>query len=289
MNFDAQLDHFDNQCQVIETACGEGKMPFRVWSPKVRDAGISQNLVLLHGGSGSWNHWVKNIDALAVRHQLIIPDLPGFGDAAALAEGYQPQDTADWVASGIQQVIGNQQYHFVAFSWGSVIAALIAAQQPVQVKSIMLIGPASMGMMPKPLARKDLIPRNADMTLAEIDAVNKENLSRLMIYDKNKIDDFAVFLQTLNTRRARYRSPRFIDGTYVLDGLAETKMPLFILYGDRDASAYPNLDDREARARQVRPDVRFELVPDRGHWLPYEAPELVNSQCLNWIEAHSGS
>ena len=43
--------------------------------------GQGNPLVLLHGGHGSWLHWIRNIDALSRDHMLFVPDLPGFGDS----------------------------------------------------------------------------------------------------------------------------------------------------------------------------------------------------------------
>jgi 2-hydroxy-6-oxonona-2,4-dienedioate hydrolase len=41
-------------------------------------------VVLFHGGSGSWTHWVRNIQPLvAAGRQVIAADLPGFGDSAS--------------------------------------------------------------------------------------------------------------------------------------------------------------------------------------------------------------
>jgi 2-hydroxy-6-oxonona-2,4-dienedioate hydrolase len=70
------------------TPCGAGDLVWHVWGqarPGVRP------LVLLHGGSGSWTHWVRNLDALvAAGHQLWVPDLPGFGDSAPPLSGAMP-------------------------------------------------------------------------------------------------------------------------------------------------------------------------------------------------------
>ena len=45
---------------VHETPCGDGAMRWREW-------GRGETLVLLHGGFGSWLHWVRNIEALSAR------------------------------------------------------------------------------------------------------------------------------------------------------------------------------------------------------------------------------
>ena len=49
-----------------------------------RRFGEGAPLVLVHGGHGSWMHWIRNIEALSARHSLWIPDLPGYGDSDAL-------------------------------------------------------------------------------------------------------------------------------------------------------------------------------------------------------------
>jgi pimeloyl-ACP methyl ester carboxylesterase len=40
-------------------------------------------LVLLHGGHGSWMHWLRNVEALSAGRTLWLPDMPGFNDSDA--------------------------------------------------------------------------------------------------------------------------------------------------------------------------------------------------------------
>ena len=284
--FKQKLETISKKSELIETTCNQGSMPFRIWRPDGDEGITGEVLVLLHGGSGSWTHWVRNIEALSTYYEVIVPDLPGLGDAASLAEGYQPQDAVDWVAKGIEQIIGDRRYHLVAFSWGCVVASLLAAMHGNQVKSQILVGPASMGEMPRRILMKPLIPRTATMTAEEIHNANKENLARLMIYDRRKVDEFAVYLQTENTDRARFRSPRFGTGTFVLDGLKQAIAPLLVLYGEFDAAAYPNIPIREEKLHEIRSDVQFEVVPGTGHWMQYEAAALFNTRCVGWVEDH---
>ena len=59
----------------LTTPCGDGDMVWHMWGE--RQAGALP-LVMLHGGSGSWTHWIRNIDALvAAGYQIWLPDLPG--------------------------------------------------------------------------------------------------------------------------------------------------------------------------------------------------------------------
>jgi 2-hydroxy-6-oxonona-2,4-dienedioate hydrolase len=68
-----------------ETPCGAGATVWHVWG----DARPGQPpVVLFHGGSGSWTHWVRNIQPLvAAGRQVIAADLPGFGDSASPPSG----------------------------------------------------------------------------------------------------------------------------------------------------------------------------------------------------------
>ena len=47
----------------------------------VRRWGTGNPLVLLHGGMGSWSHWLRNIGALAREFTVITLDMPGYGSS----------------------------------------------------------------------------------------------------------------------------------------------------------------------------------------------------------------
>ena len=67
-----------------------GPMVWHEWGRECLDQGAS-TLVLLHGGSGSWMHWIRNIAPLvADGFHVLAVDLPGFGDSAL--PGYTQED-----------------------------------------------------------------------------------------------------------------------------------------------------------------------------------------------------
>src|SRR5713101_4198486 len=75
----------------IETPCGDGTMVWRCW-------GGGPPLVLLHGGYGSWMHWIRNVPPLSRQFRVIAPDLPGLGESAIPPE--------PWTAAGLAAIIG---------------------------------------------------------------------------------------------------------------------------------------------------------------------------------------
>ena len=46
----------------------------------VQRRGQGPDVVLFHGGMGSWKHWVRNVDALAARFTVHALDHPSYGD-----------------------------------------------------------------------------------------------------------------------------------------------------------------------------------------------------------------
>jgi 2-hydroxy-6-oxonona-2,4-dienedioate hydrolase len=283
-SIEEQIQQLESESLLATAPCHEGAMPFRTWQPWGDQMG-GELIVMLHDGSGAWNHWIRNVSVLSDYYELVVPDLPGLGDAASVADGTDPQGIAEIVAAGLTSVLGPRRFHLIAFSWGSAVASLVAPLMGEQVKSIMLVGPASLGKMPEP-RRLRLLSKSSSMTADEISEVNRENLARLMIHDRAKIDQMAVTLHNINTARARYNSPRFSEGDYVLQGLKQTSANLLVLYGSEDAVAVPNLEEKERRIRAIRPDVSFETREGAGHWLQYEDAKWFNRRVVDWIEAN---
>src|SRR5579864_8874854 len=75
-------------------------------------------------------------------------------------------------------------------------------------------------------------------------ATHRYNLNQLMIHDPAKIDELALYLQKTNHARARMRSRRFSRSGSLVEALPRIKARLDGIWGGRDATAYPHLDER---------------------------------------------
>jgi pimeloyl-ACP methyl ester carboxylesterase len=124
---------------------------------------------------------------------------------------------------------------------------------------------------PTPLQR---VPPDADET-AEF-AVHRYNLNQLMIADPEKIDELALYLQKTNHARARMRSRRFSRSNALAAALPRVTAALDGIWGERDATAYPHVEERARILRSFQPDARFVVVPAAGHWVQYEAADRFN-------------
>jgi pimeloyl-ACP methyl ester carboxylesterase len=240
-------------------------------------------VLLVHGGSGSWLHWVRNIAFLHRHYHVVTVDLPGLGDSSALPDGYTAADAVDLFVKGTLQVMQGRNFHIAAFSWGCAVSSQAAVQLGKQLSSLLLTGPASLGDIPRRGTMKPLIRRTRTMSEQEVHDANRENLARLMIYDRDRVDDLAVYIQTLNTQKARFNSPQFARSKLVLDGVSQIRVPLKVVYGQFDAPGLPNIAGKQKLLESVRADVEFEIVPDAGHWLQYEQAALFNEIVLQWM------
>ncbi len=72
-------------------------MVWRVW-------GEGEPLVLFHGGSGSWTHWIRNIAELSRHYELWVADIPGLGDSTMPPQPWVPQTIADVVVAGLGEL-----------------------------------------------------------------------------------------------------------------------------------------------------------------------------------------
>src|SRR4051812_14467085 len=78
-------------------------------------------LVLVHGGTGSWRHWIRNIEYLAQDFQIIAPDIPGSGDSSSPEPPITPQSVARPITEGIKTILGpDQGYAIAGFSMGGL-------------------------------------------------------------------------------------------------------------------------------------------------------------------------
>ena len=59
---------------------------------------------------------------------------------------------------------------------------------------------------------------------------------------------------------------------------------LNVVYGERDAIAWPEVEARFAALRTVRPDAWTGMVPGAGHWVAYEAAPAFDAMLLDMLD-----
>ena len=253
-----------------------------------RELGAGEPLVLLHGGAGSWLHWVRNVDALATRFRVLAVDAPAYGDSAAVPGDITDEGYLELFRAAVAEMAGDApRIHLAGFSFGGYIAAELAVRLGGRTASLSMTGGGGYGPptgRPFTLdSKRRLRERLGRQPIeAELRAMHRENLNKLMIWDREKIDDWAVGMQHRNVARTRYDSRRlsWADGTPELIG--RLACPVLVVYGAHDAAAVPPIEERTRRCRAARPDVETRIIPDCGHWAMYEAPETVNRLLLDF-------
>jgi pimeloyl-ACP methyl ester carboxylesterase len=271
------VDTLARTARKVRTPCGDGAMVWRIW-------GAGEPLVLFHGGSGSWTHWIRNIPELSRHYELWVADIPGLGDSTMPPKPWVPATIADVVVAGLNgQFPASVRLHLAGFSFGGQIAGLTAVQMGERIRSLTLIGVAALGLRADP--REPFAKVRMGMSAAEIAAVYRQNLAVLMFADPANIDALAVHLQAENIKRARFRSRPFAPTDNLARALADVSAPLKTIWGTRDIIARPSLDARLDILRRHHPELEVRLIEGAGHWVAYEAADRFNAALLDLLRA----
>lgn len=266
------------QARRAETRCGDGALVWRAW-------GEGQPLVLLHGGSGSWRHWLRNIPAFAGQRMVVCPDLPGLGDSDMPPMPADPASIAVILRDGLRGILGTQPYDLVGFSFGALCSGHVAAIDADYCASLTIVGAGALGFVRSPTELVKVRPLEG----AEREAANRHNLAALMFADASRIDEVALAMQDLHTRRARFKSRGWASTDSLKQAILRSRAPLGAIYGELDAIARPHVQLRLDLVQEMRPGARTELIPGAGHWVAYEAAEAFNAALARVLERETAS
>lgn len=259
----------------LATPCGDGEIAWHAW-------GEGEPLVLLHGGSGSWTHWIRNVQALAAAgRRVLVPDLPGFGDSARPPEGQDADAVAPAVAAGLRELLGDTPVDVVGFSFGGLCGALMAIGFPRQVRRLVLVGAPGFGLRSQ---RLPLTSWRQQETEEGRRAAHRANLATLMLHDDAAIDELAVSLQAANVPRDRMHRRKLALTDILLRKLPEIRCPLDAIYGEEDALYRGMLPQLKACLDTAPTLEELVFIPGAGHWVQYEAPEAFDRELLRLLQ-----
>jgi pimeloyl-ACP methyl ester carboxylesterase len=250
------------------------------------DEGSGEAILLLHGILGSSQTWRAVIGPLARNYRVVAPDLLGHGNSTKPRCDYSLGALSVLVRDILDQ-LGIARATIVGHSLGGGIAMQFVYQHPEYVQRLVLIGSGGLGpdvglllraaslpgaelVLPVIAARRVLAPGDrvfSWLRKAGVEAPRGEEMWR----HYSSLSDGP-------TRQAFLRTLRSVvdhrgQAVSALSRLnSRTDFPVMAIWGEKD-SMIPV--QHAYAAKEVRPDVRLEVLPGVGHFPHAERPALV--------------
>lgn len=237
--------------------------------------GTGQQIVLLHGGSGSWTHWLRNVIPLSrAGFSVLVPDIPGFGESdIAGVNGGDANGVVAPLSAGLTELLRSEGCAIVGFSFGAMVAAMMARERPELATHLVLVAPPALGLRGHSMPLQSW--RKAKDPLAQMQ-VHRENLALQMLHRAESVDEVAVTIHAINLRQDRMRRRRLHLTDHVLQILPTLKCQIDVIFGEEDALYRFQLSRLKPLLVSAPALRELLIVPGAGHWIQYEEPGTFN-------------
>ena len=266
----------------------------------VATSGSGVPVVLLHGWPQTWRAWRKVMPLLATRHRLVVPDLPGLGDSSRPADGYDKKTIAADLREMCERLdLG--RFHLVGHDWGGPTAFALACAMPEAVRSLAILDVTIPGIGPD-ISQGGKRWHHAFHMTPELPELLVEGREREYLgwfyrefswqrdaIGETEVTEYVRCYSTPGALRAGFEYYRNIpvdaaDNRALLDSGFRLPMPVLALGGGR-TEARGRAGEPLESLRAIATDVRGGVLPDCGHFIPEEQPELLAERLLAFFPA----
>jgi pimeloyl-ACP methyl ester carboxylesterase len=237
-------------------------------------------LVLLHGGYASSTMWFPNIADLARRFHVLALDTIGEpGKSIPTQQNASKRDLAAWLV-GVLDELGISQTHVVGLSRGGWLALNLAIQAPHRLGKIVLLSPAASFIM---------LNRFFSAIVGSVMRIPTRFVSKIALYSwvtrgfvVNDVyaEQFILGLQNWNWAMGYNGYSGVMPSVFPDEELRQIKNPILMLIGDQDRLNPPRVI---GQAKRMIPHIEAEIVPNAGHLLSMEQPDLVDARVLEFL------
>jgi pimeloyl-ACP methyl ester carboxylesterase len=231
-------------------------------------------LVLLHGAGLSSTAWFPNIPELSADHRVYAVDV--IGDAGkSIAECLMKKriDYAEWLRE-VFDGLSIERGYLLGHSYGGWLTLNMALAYPHRLKGIVLLAPAA-SIYPMNLLTK------LGLHLASFKFLRPSARSMFkMLASKGTVfEETFIHLMEMVTRYCV--SAIMFPTMYTDEQLRQIELPALLLIGAGEKIYNPQkaID----RAERLMPNLTAEIIPNVGHTLNMEQPEIINAHILEFL------
>jgi pimeloyl-ACP methyl ester carboxylesterase len=252
-------------------------------------------VLLLHGWPQHWYMWRRVMKDLAGDYRLLAPDLRGFGWTDAPGHGYDAETfAADQVA--LLDALELDRAHVVGHDWGGWTAILLGILHADRVDRMVVCNAPHPW---SPLSPRLLLElwRSWYTWLIAMPVIGRRVLQSAWIaqqymrlnaklpFDAEEMEIYARSFREPDRAQAVVELYRYYQRVVVESVRGRWRShclaaPTLLLFGEGDVSLSTKLlPGYESHAD----DMRVELVPDSGHFIVDERPDLVIERTREWL------
>jgi pimeloyl-ACP methyl ester carboxylesterase len=242
-------------------------------------------VLLLHGLGCDHATWTPVIDALARRHTVVAPDLLGHGASDKPRADYSVGGFANGMRD-LLTVLEIDKATVVGHSFGGGVAMQFAYQFPERTERLVLVGSGGLGPEVSPAIRAITttgfyqvmglltLPGIRHVGMGGLQALSRTGLSRFRDYDE-VASIYGSFRDPAARAAVRHVVRAVVDWQGQIVTMADRAylteaMPMCVIWGEDDRVIPVS---HAARAAELAPAARIEIMPNAGHFPHKDHPE----------------
>lgn len=249
-------------------------------------------LLFIHGMGSDASIWKGMSSKLSKKFTCISIDLPEHGASKEVLKNYSLTEFADYIHAYIlKENLQQNNLHLVGHSMGAQIAIILAIRFPTLFQSLILLAPAGV----ESYSKRELSIIEASTQIFPF-FNNEEQMKTMLNYswfnnNEQKLNSYLKFLGAqpnfsyqhyFNTLKksvlAMLKEP--VDGF-----LKSISIPTLIVFGEED-KMIPNPVTKRSKTIEIAKNAQKQIkdstlvmIPNKGHFLPFEA----ENECANAI------
>ncbi len=263
------------------------------------DAGEGAPVILLHGFPETSYGWRHQIPELAKKYRVIAPDLRGYGETEKPFSGYDKRNMAKDIRE-LMRALNLEKVALVGHDRGARVATRFTKDHPEAVDRLVV-----MDNVPTRIVARDFNAKMARIywffmfhqipDLPEIFITGREEQWLRQMFSEWSYNPHTISGADFETYLAAYRSPGAVRGALsdyranaedlaqdLVDADIKISCPTLSLWG-AEFEGVGKLFDMPAVWAEMASDLRTYAVPQAGHLVQEEQPDVVNNLLLEFL------
>jgi pimeloyl-ACP methyl ester carboxylesterase len=237
---------------------------------------MKQWILIIHGWGRGAERWQKTAEKLSeAGFSVLLPDLPGFGQAPPPSEPWGVSEYADFLAT-LLTAKGVKKTVVIGHSFGGQLAVALAFSHPELVEKIILVSPAiirTRSLKSRGCALLAKLTKPVLQTILSAESFKQwQQLAYRLLASPDYFQAKGVMKETLKKVIAADLSSK----------LNSLSCPLLIIWGDKDRQ----ISLRQlGRLKSLKPEMEIKVFPGVGHDLPFSQREGLVQTIKTWVQS----